>query len=232
MKKKKSWLKKIGGWKVTQELFGLLLSLYARFVYLTNRWTIEGLENIKPYWDSKRPLVVCFWHGRMVMMVYMWPSLKPILMFQSQHRDSRLMVSFIRHFKLKAFMHDREVHDGKARAFLALRRHLLKGGAVGITPDGPKGPRYQVKRGVVALAIKSKCDIIPGAYSCSRGRFLRSWDRFFVGLPFGRGAFVYGKPLSPEAYDLDEKRLQQAVEEGLKCVTMRADDLCGLLTPL
>lgn len=86
-----------------------------------------------------------------------------------------------------------------------------------ITPDGPKGPRHKVKEGVVQLARLSGRPVVPMTFVCSRGHRFRSWDRFLLPLPPGRGVFSFGVPLYYAETDTAEsfrQRLQQAMEEN------------------
>ena len=223
----KQVVKKILALTGVQFFLGFLLSLYVRLVFYTNRWTVIGQENIEPFWKNSKPLIACFWHGRLMMMVYGWRSKRPFVMLQTNHRDGRLMNCFLRQFGLGGVLHKRG-DAGKARGFLDLAKALQAGCAVGLTPDGPKGPRYKMKKGVAALALTAMCDVVPTAFSLSRHVRAKSWDRFMVGLPFGRGVFVYGKPVSPDAFKKDVGSFQKVLEKALIDVTKEADQHCGI----
>jgi len=90
---------------------------------------------------------------------------------------------------------------GGARAFLQLLQLLAAGRHVCITPDGPKGPARQVKPGVVHLAQRSGCAVVPMGLALTRRRRLRSWDRSVLPLPFGRVVLTLGAPLRVPAAD-------------------------------
>jgi lysophospholipid acyltransferase (LPLAT)-like uncharacterized protein len=64
-----------------------------------------------------------------------------------------------------------------------------------ITPDGPKGPRYEAKKGIVELARLANKMILPVTYSSSKKRVIQSWDRFLLPYPFSRIVFVWGDPI-------------------------------------
>jgi lysophospholipid acyltransferase (LPLAT)-like uncharacterized protein len=66
---------------------------------------------------------------------------------------------------------------------------------MGVTPDGPKGPRHVAKLGVIQLAKATGLPIVPLAFACSRKKLFASWDRYIVPYPFSRGLFLYGDPL-------------------------------------
>jgi len=83
--------------------------------------------------------------------------------------------------------------------------------------------------GVVALAARARVPVVPVAWSASRRWIAPSWDRFVVALPFARGVFVWGEPVTVPA-DADAPALEAArrlLEERLNAVTAEADRLVG-----
>jgi len=104
-------------------------------------------------------------------------------------------------------------------------RASRKGCHLAITPDGPRGPREEVKTGTIELARLAGTPIIPIAFAASHGKFERSWDRLLVPYPFGRGVFVYGEPVvvSPTAGPEEVEKARAVLEEGLRQVTAVAD---------
>ena len=112
-------------------------------------------------------------------------------------------------------------------------RTLNKGGHIGITPDGPRGPRMRAGSGVIALAKLSGAPILPISYSSSRCKIFRSWDRFLLPLPFAKGFFIWGDPIeiSGSASKLETENARIRLEEQLTELTISADKLAGQLTP-
>ena len=83
---------------------------------------------------------------------------------------------------------------GAARALLGAVRELEEGHAVAFTPDGPRGPRRELKPGVVAAAQRAGAVIIPVHARASRAWRLNSWDRFMIPKPAARVTVTYGRP--------------------------------------
>jgi hypothetical protein len=131
-----------------------------------------------------------------------------------------------------------DVIDGSSRRGGAegLRRMVgwvRGGGWAGITPDGPRGPRMRAQPGILALARLSGAPILPVAFSTTRGRALRSWDRMLLPLPFGRGVFVIGAPIAVPR-DADEATLaalRTELEGALTALMHDADRRCGRISP-
>ncbi|MFN3822022.1 MAG: lysophospholipid acyltransferase family protein, partial [bacterium] len=73
---------------------------------------------------------------------------------------------------------------------------LRAGRIVAIFPDGPTGPRHQLKEGVIQLAKRSGAPILPISYSARPAKIFNSWDQFMVMLPFSRGVLIIGEPIT------------------------------------
>lgn len=203
-------------------------ALYIRLVYFTGRWQVVGAENPRALWDEGKPFIASFWHGRIMMMPYVWRRDKVMNMLISQHRDGALIADTIAHFDFGT-VRGSTSKDG-ARALRSMVKALKRGEYVGITPDGPRGPRMHASEGIAIVARLSGVPVLPVAFSASRRRVLGSWDRFLVALPFSRGVFVWGKPVEvPRGADQDDlAEALAAIEKSLNEATAEADKLCGL----
>jgi len=202
-------------------------ALYIRFVHATGRWTAVGDEVPRKFWDDGRPFILCFWHGRLLMMPYCWRRSVPIHMLISQHRDGQIIARTVGHFGIDT------VAGSSSRGGAAALRSmvgLLRGGAyVGITPDGPRGPRMRASDGIAAVARLSGVPVIPATFGVSRRRSLSTWDRFVIALPFTRGVFLWGDPIDvprdADAEGLD--RARREIEDALNRLTEDADRMTG-----
>jgi len=202
-------------------------SLYIRVVYLTGRWQVVRGEVPAQFWNSGEPFILCFWHGRLLMMPYCWDLSKTIHMLISEHRDGQLIARTVGHFGIKTAAGSSS--RGGAKALRTMVKALAAGEYVGITPDGPRGPRMRASDGIVHVARLSGVPVVPATYSSSRGKILGSWDRFLVAWPFGRGTIVWGKPITVPR-DADEAAIESyrlGIEKELNAITHEADELVG-----
>lgn len=201
-------------------------ALYIRFVYATSRFRVVGGEFPERLWDSKKPFILCFWHGRLLMMPYVWPRGRPIHMLISRHRDGRIIADTVAHFGIKTVAGS--TAKGGSAALRSMMKRLRAGESVGITPDGPGGPRMRASAGIAQIARMAGVPVLAAAYSCRPRKILKSWDRFLLALPFARGVFVWGAPIEVPASaapaELEVARL--AIEQRLNAVTETADLLC------
>ena len=204
-----------------------LAALYIRLVHATGRWHVENGGIPRAYWDRGEPFIAAFWHGRLLLMPYCWQSPGAFSMLVSQHPDGQLIARTIAHFGFATVAGS--TRRGGSAALRALLRALKGGASVGVTPDGPRGPRMHAGGAVIDIARLSGAPILPVAYATSRRRVLGSWDRFVAALPFGRGVYVWGPPVTvPRDADAAAREAaRQCLEERLNAVTAEADRMVG-----
>jgi lysophospholipid acyltransferase (LPLAT)-like uncharacterized protein len=200
---------------------------YIRFVHATGRWEVVGDDNPKRFWQRDEPFILAFWHGRILMMPYCWPQGRAIRMLISGHVDGQIIARTVSHFGIETATGSST--RGGGAALRTMIKALKDGVCVGITPDGPRGPRMRASEGVVQVARLSGATVIACTFSAARRRILGSWDRFAIAWPFSRGVFVWGRPISvPRDADvgaLEEARL--AIEQSLNEITVEADRRMG-----
>jgi len=79
-----------------------------------------------------------------------------------------------------------------------------------ITPDGPRGPRYEFKSGALLISQLANKPMLPIAFAASRVFKFRTWDRFILPLPFARIVIAIGEPIkTPRALDPAEMQAMQ-----------------------
>jgi len=100
-------------------------------------------------------------------------------------------------------------------------RWVEKGGCMAITPDGPRGPRMRAGPGAVKLARAAGAPLLPLGWSTTNAIVFKSWDRFFLPLPFGRGVIIWGEPVQVPA-EADRDALEQA-RARLEAVLVKAN---------
>lgn len=221
------WLKRILRSDFAQAFACRIAALYIRLVHVTGRWRIIGEDIPESFRQAGKPLIMTFWHGRLMMMPYAWRGTNQVNMLASAHRDGRLIGITMARFGVVPVTGS--ASKGGAQATRMLIRLLRRGGVAGITPDGPRGPRMRVGEGTITLARLSGAPILPVAFAATRQRVMGSWDRFIVALPFARGIFLWGDPvLVPR--DVDDAGIEmyrQKVEQALNNLARRADAMAG-----
>lgn len=226
------WLKAWSKGETAQRLACWLGAWYLRLVFLTSRFATEGDEAARRMWRERKPFILCFWHGRLLMMPFAWNPPEgarsaPIHMLISAHHDGKLIARAVGHFGIDTIAGSD--NRNTLSAMRTLVRTVRAGRCIGITPDSPPGPRMRAKPGVAMLARLAQVPVIPASYSIARRKVLPSWDRLVVPKPFSRGVFLWGQPIAVAA-DADDQAIDRArrqIEEALTQLSREADRRCG-----
>ncbi len=218
----KKILKAITKSRAFQATIAWIVATFMRLVFYTNKWQYINRSCVDIYLKTNKPFIACFWHNRLGLMTYArLPGMKFNILI-SGHADGRLIAKTISHHKVNTIAGS--TSKGSSEAVRKVLQALGKGEYVGVTPDGPRGPRFSINPGLIQLARKAGVDLLPVAYATSRRVVFNSWDRFILPLPFGRGVFVYGEPVK---LDLDDKEAAHLLRQRLIDICNQSDQLCG-----
>lgn len=200
-------------------------SMYVRIVFATSRFQVVNGHIPAAYWDAGKPFIMCMWHGRMLMLPFAWSKTKKLYMLRSAHRDGQIVSRMVGHFGIGTVAGSSS--SGGTRALREMLARLKGGEWIGITPDGPRGPRMRATDGVLALARLSGVPVIPLAMNSSPRKVVRSWDRFIVSLPFTRGVFMWGEPIDvPSGANKEElNAIRLQIEQTLNQLCHETDDM-------
>lgn len=160
---------------------------------LAASWRIsaEYEERWRPLYDAGRPYVFLLWHEALLPLLWRHRG-QGIAIVVSEARDGQYLAD------LALSLGYRTVRGsstrGGARALLGAVRELHAGHAVAFTPDGPRGPRRELKPGVIAAAQRGGGVIVPLHAEAQAAWRLDSWDRFMIPKPLARVRIIYGRP--------------------------------------
>lgn len=204
--------------------------LLARFIYCVIRLVAFTLRFRYEYHAgllSHHPFIFCIWHNRLSLCgllyedyvrTYKLPHQLAALV--SASKDGAVVARVLEHFKIEPARGSSSRRG--AQAMLELKTWAERGYDLAITPDGPRGPRYEVQPGAISLAQVTGLPLVPVAYHLSRKVALKSWDRFQIPLFFGRVEVHFGQPLSVprELSEAEHERLRLELEKRLKNLTV------------
>ena len=190
-----------------------ILQLWA----LTLRYKIEDRAGVVGKATAQN-YIASLWHNRLLIFPFVLRRFFPDrhgAALISASRDGELLADAIKRF-------DYDVVRGSssrlgASAILQLSQTLASGRDVVITPDGPRGPAYELGPGIVFLAQKSGAAVVPVNIEYSSCWRLKSWDRFILPRPFAKVHVIIGSPHhvelsdTPEQFEAERQRLQQAM---------------------
>ena len=186
-----------------QRLLASIVVAYARILRATLRWEVENRSVMDAAVASPSGALALFWHGRISLAVAGVDFLgdKPRRVMISLSRDGdfismaaeRLGVPVIRGSTGKG---QRIAGKGGGTAYRQAVEFVRTGGAVLLTPDGPRGPREVLAPGAVRLAAAAGAPVFLAGLAARPSIKLRSWDGARLPLPFARAKLVVDGPLA------------------------------------
>ncbi len=216
-------------------LMSWLIAQYLRLAYFTTRWSFESWPQCRAVIMGGSPLFVFLWHNRIAAMPLIWKQHpwresggeKVLTIVVSGHRDGRMVSRTMQRFKVEhVAVSSKEKQLTAAKGVL---RAVRAGRTVGMTPDGPRGPRMRMKTPAVTLARLAGAHISLIAYSVRRRVVIDSWDRFILPLPFNEGVILWEEGFEVPK-DLDDEataKLAEEIETALTALTDKADRMMG-----
>lgn len=171
---------------------------------------------------SEKPLIHVLWHNRILVSPYLWRKMYPgreVVVLTSASKDGAVLASAVKVFKVGA-VHGSSSRRGAA-AIVALRRAAREGKDLVFTPDGPRGPRYQLQPGVVKIAQTTGLLVVPMHIEYFSCWTLKSWDRFQIPKPFSKVRLTLRNPitvprkLDDEGFEKERLKLENSLLEGI-----------------
>jgi lysophospholipid acyltransferase (LPLAT)-like uncharacterized protein len=201
-----------------------LAAVVIRLLHYSLRAEVLGGEKLPEFWRRGEHVVFATWHDQLLLMVmvYRGPGAKILI---SASKDGELIARIMARFGQGA-VRGSSSRGGK-EALSTMIDLATESVDLGITPDGPRGPRHQVKAGVAQLARLTGRPVIPLAFVCSHGHRFRSWDRFLFPYPFARGVYRFGQPLyfaEDDSVESFAETLRQAMEENERLAAARLEE--------
>jgi lysophospholipid acyltransferase (LPLAT)-like uncharacterized protein len=230
-------LKKILRSKPVLRSAGKAMAAYLKLVQRTNRFVLEPADAESSVY-AHAPVIIAMWHGQHFMIPFIKRAQDKAAVIISRHGDGEINAVAVEAFGFAtvrgsgAQRQDQVRKRGGAQALRTGLKVLDDGYSLGLTADVPKVSRVAGK-GIVTLAQLSGRPVLPVAVVTSRRKDFDSWDRTSIGLPFGKGAIVFGD-LVHVPRDADPRALEQArlaVQAGLDRVHERAYALIGHKDP-
>ena len=198
-----------------QSALGWLLRILVSLIGSTVRWRIDDGANLLAH-TPERPCIFAFWHNRIFLMPYLfrkhWHTRQRdrVAVLVSASKDGEKLTRVLSRFNLIC-VRGSSSRRGK-QALRELSRLVEEGYDVGITPDGPRGPKYHCQDGVISLSQITQASIIPVSYDLTHKITVNSWDNFMIPLPFTRATLRIGAPLTVPAEAGDAQREEKRLE--------------------
>jgi lysophospholipid acyltransferase (LPLAT)-like uncharacterized protein len=146
------------------------------------------------------------WHSELLIAPQVYRKLRKkqkTAAIIAQHHDGELIARTLNFLKILPLRGSSR--RGAKAVLIAAISALKEGYSVMITPDGPKGPRYSMSDGAVALALRSNLPLMIVNYKADSFWQLNSWDKFIIPKPFAT-LDVYHQVISFSDIQKDEAK--------------------------
>lgn len=168
--------------------------------------TLRIKIDMHPLIDHNHTYLFAFWHGKQFLPGITLSKLHktPNVVLVSPSRDGDILSVYLKRYGYDVLRGSSR--DNNVRSLIIMKHHVEHGVSIGFGTDGPIGPIYEIKPGVVYLSKKCNVPIIPvGSAFSNNWTFNKAWDKFEIPKPFAKAGLVLGEPfLVPKDMEIDE----------------------------
>lgn len=191
--------------------------LAIKLIGATIRWETEGLENLDSVESASRIPIFCLWHDRIFGGTYFLRD-RGIVVITSQSLDGEYIARFLKRLGYGTVRGSST--RGGVKALVEMIRCMRSGRPMAFTVDGPRGPRYEAKKGAALLAKKTGNPMVPFGVEAARFWNVKSWDRMQIPIPFTKARFIVGNPIyvGPDADDDEVTRKTIELQSALDAI--------------
>ena len=213
--------------KILTEISGTVLYLFSALVYRTCRVFVNGEENVYKALEHDGPIILTSWHGMTMMLaafIRMYVDTKTFMGIAPDDQDGRALYVFGRKLGIEVFMMNvyGDSTLGIGRSMVDLMTSMRSGKNLIIHPDGPVGPAYKIKPGIIYLAKKTKAVILPLGCYCRHAYHIPRWDRYTLPLPFSKIHIQVGEPIQIPEGKQPLEEIRYAMEDIFNRITFKA----------
>lgn len=208
-----------------QRLAAWLVWITLRLLAATLRYRINDPHGFTTRKDCGQA-IYCIWHNRLALSMKLYFAFgrrrhqaAGLAGLVSASNDGAFLAAILERFGVLP------VRGSSSRrgpqALLELTTWAERGYDLAITPDGPRGPRYVVQEGAMALAQVTGLPVVPVSYHLSRKIQLKSWDQFQIPLPFALCEVTAGRVfrVPREVSDAEREALRRRLEAELRTIS-------------
>lgn len=201
-------------------IYGNILYYLIKIIFLTLDVKIIGAEDEI---DEKKGYVCGMWHNKLLISLLCLKALKKKAGLASPSKDGELISVPLEKMGYKMVRGSSGKESVKSLVQV-IKLVKNEGYSLGTPLDGPKGPRHEVKPGMIYAAQKSgkQLVLIGGAFS-KKWIFNKTWDKFQLPKPFSKVVCIVGKPIDVPS-DIDSKEYSEIVKEKMMELDRQAEE--------
>lgn len=178
-----------------KKLLPYLLFVVYKLLYWSWRIEVRQTPEVKKWMDSGQSFIVAHWHGDELGILHLLKEYH-VSCIISTSKDGDLMNKAVQ--LLGAETVRGSSTRGGASALKGIIRTVKNGRRPSVAVDGPKGPIYKVKPGVLQISRLTQLPIAPISFHASRQKiFEKSWNKSRLPLPFSKLTIQWGEHMEP-----------------------------------
>jgi lysophospholipid acyltransferase (LPLAT)-like uncharacterized protein len=165
--------------------------------------------------DEEKPVLIALYHGRMVGLLKVLRNRKRLTILVSRSRDGEIIARALQGmgFSLARGSPGRGAVEGAKQLVDAARR----GQSLAMTVDGPRGPKHEVKPGIIRIAEMTGLPIVPFVSRSRSSLWFWGWDKFMGPVWSTPTVYLYGEPIEvpPNASNEEREQIRAYLEQRL-----------------
>ena len=221
-------IKYFSSFRLIQTLISLIGSIYVLTVYKTSKVNLKNRKKIENLLERNESFIYSFWHDQLLMCPLTWQSNSNIKVLISKHRDGDIIAQLISNLGFEAIRGStHKTNKIKNKGGLLSARKMIKslknGISIGISPDGPKGPRHKVSEGILSISRLSKSVILPVGIGFKKKWVLNTWDKFIIPKPFNEITVIWGDPIPAITNEKNNHQFKTKLESKMNNLTAQAN---------
>jgi len=176
-----------------QVVIGFLIWLVYRPLSFTWRISRREPQSMVDALRERQPFILAAWHGDLFALACLAKRYR-LVTIASRSKDGRIVGTLLRLLGVRVSAGSSS--RGGAAGLKGLIRLMREGHNCSFAVDGPRGPIYKLKPGVLETSRVVHCPIYYCSVSCDRAfHWHRWWDRAYIPKPFARIDVQWRGPL-------------------------------------
>lgn len=235
----KLFLRKLVYKKFFRKLICNFIVAYMNFVYFTSRIKFVNFEILAKSAKNKEPLIIVFWHNRLMMIPFIAKKVKKLHPFYnfmtlaSKHGDGQFVGQVMENLGLISILGSTQSDKNKrskgigVASFKRIFSGFKAGYSLGITPDGPRGPNQKINGEIINIAHKANVGVLALSYSSSKFIELKTWDKFKIPLPFSKICFYLDEEIvyvPKESSESEITKIEEKIEEKMNLAQEKSQE--------
>lgn len=188
-------------------LIGKLVYFIIKLIHLTLK--------IETHYDDEyrkeEQYIYSFWHNKIYTSIVIFDFLEKKVGLISSSKDGEILNEIMKRYGFESVRGS----SGKKgiRSLLGVLKMIKQGYNFGTASDGPRGPIFQAKPGMLYIAEKSGLGFVPVGAAYKRKWTLKTWDSLEIPKPFTKMVVYFGKPIRINSENNNEEMIEYVNNE-------------------